>query len=215
MLHSVIRASTGRPAMAGPPYSTALAGRTRRTPTARMKASTASLASTPRQPAREGDEHALLPHLPDALGGEHHLALAGADAEGERTQRPVRAGMRVAAHQGGARQGEAQLRADDVDDAVPAVRHRDVGDRERLRIVLEPAQLARGEPVRHRPPATWWAQRGRRRPDALAAAGTPGLRRGRRTLRAAHLLHEMAIDIKQRAAIRIGLDDMFVRDLAQ
>ena len=46
------------------------------------------------------------------------LDLAGADAEGQRAERAVRRGMAVAADQRGARQGEALLGPDDMDDAL-------------------------------------------------------------------------------------------------
>ena len=46
------------------------------------------------------------------------LDLAGADAKGQRSERPVRGGMRVAADDGHAGLGQAELGADDVDYAL-------------------------------------------------------------------------------------------------
>ena len=53
-----------------------------------------------------------------ALGGEHVLDFAGADAEGQRAERAVRGSVAVAADDGLAGLGDAQLRADDVHDAL-------------------------------------------------------------------------------------------------
>jgi hypothetical protein len=60
------------------------------------------------------------------LGGQHVLDLAGADAEGQRTERAVRRRVRVAAHDGHAGLGQTELRADDVHDALVDVAHREV-----------------------------------------------------------------------------------------
>ena len=53
-----------------------------------------------------------------ALGGEHVLDFGSSDAEGERAESAVRAGVTVAAHDGHAGLGDAKLRADDVHDAL-------------------------------------------------------------------------------------------------
>src|SRR5690625_3737764 len=52
------------------------------------------------------------------LGREHVTHLAGADPEGDRAERPVRAGVRIAAGDGGTRLGYALLGSDHVDDAL-------------------------------------------------------------------------------------------------
>ena len=64
------------------------------------------------------------------LGREHMLDLAGADAERERAERAMRRGMAVAADHRGARQGEALLGPDDVDDALLGRDRVDIGDAE-------------------------------------------------------------------------------------
>jgi hypothetical protein len=61
----------------------------------------------------------VLGALEQALGGQHVLDFAGADAEGQRAKRAVRGGVAVAADDGHARLGQAQLRADHVHDALP------------------------------------------------------------------------------------------------
>src|SRR5439155_16146216 len=53
-----------------------------------------------------------------ALRGEDELDLRGADAERERTERAVRRRVRVAAHDHHPRLAQAELRADDVNDAL-------------------------------------------------------------------------------------------------
>ena len=56
--------------------------------------------------------------LRQGLGGEDVLDLAGADAEGEGSEGPVGGGVGVSADDGHAGLGEAELGADDVDDAL-------------------------------------------------------------------------------------------------
>src|SRR6266404_327006 len=56
--------------------------------------------------------------LREALRGEHVLDFAGADAEGERAKRAMRGSVAVAANDGLPGLRDAQLRADDVHDAL-------------------------------------------------------------------------------------------------
>ena len=64
------------------------------------------------------------------LGGRDLLALAGADAERQGAERAVRAGVAVAADDRHAGLREAELRSDDVDDALLRVAHRVQADAE-------------------------------------------------------------------------------------
>ena len=64
------------------------------------------------------------------LGGQHVADLGGADSESDRTESPVRGGVRVPAGDRGARLGDALLRADDVDDPLLPGREVEVGDAE-------------------------------------------------------------------------------------
>ena len=82
------------------------------------------------------DAHLVGPEraLEEGLGGQHHLHLARADAECERAEGAVGGRVRVAADDGHARLREAQLRADDVDDAL-AVRAQRVERDAELRAV--------------------------------------------------------------------------------
>ena len=59
----------------------------------------------------------------EALCGEDVAHLRGADAEGDGADGAVGGGVAVAARDGHARLGEAELGADDVDDALLARRH--------------------------------------------------------------------------------------------
>ena len=82
--------------------------------------------------------------LEQALGREDHLDLARADPERERPERAVGRGVRVAAHDRHAGLRQAELGADDVDDAL-AVRAEPVErDPELLAVALELRDLERG-----------------------------------------------------------------------
>ena len=74
-----------------------------------------------RQLAVDDRAHVLRLLLDQRLRGEHVLDFGGADAIGERAERAVRRRMAVAAHERRARQREALLRPDDVDDALALV----------------------------------------------------------------------------------------------
>ena len=95
-------------------------------PMAPMMVSTTSLAVTPgaRSPSTVT---AMVAGrcLGQRLGGQDVLDLARPDAEGERTERAVGGGVAVAADDRHARLGPALLGADDVDDALVRVAHRD------------------------------------------------------------------------------------------
>ena len=56
--------------------------------------------------------------LRQRLRGQHVLDLGGADAEGQRAERAMRGGVRVAADDGHAGLGDAELRADHVHDPL-------------------------------------------------------------------------------------------------
>ena len=124
MLHTVIRPSIDSARMAGPRYSMTWP-MPPPVPMRPMMARTMSLAVTPAgSVALDLDGHGGGPHLGQGLGGEHVLDLGGADAEGERAEGAVGRGVAVAADDGHARLGQAQLGPDDVDDALVGVAHR-------------------------------------------------------------------------------------------
>ena len=78
-----------------------------------------SLAVTPRgRLPLTHDVHGFGSRLHQALGGQHVLDFASADAEGQRAERAVRGSVAIAADDGLAGLGDAKLRADDVHDAL-------------------------------------------------------------------------------------------------
>mmetsp|Transcript_15577 Transcript_15577/g.49249 ORF Transcript_15577/g.49249 Transcript_15577/m.49249 type:complete len:529 (-) Transcript_15577:350-1936(-) len=83
------------------------------------------------------DAHVLLVLHHERLRRKHVLNFRGANAKRERTESPVRGGVAVAAHEGGARQREALLRPDDVDDALPVVVHAEEREPEGLDVILQ------------------------------------------------------------------------------
>ncbi len=64
------------------------------------------------------DAEGLGQRLGQALGGQNVFHFRSADAEGQRAERAVRAGVAVAANDGHARLGNAQLRTDDMHDPL-------------------------------------------------------------------------------------------------
>jgi hypothetical protein len=94
-------------------------------PISPMMARMMSLAVTPgRQLAVDTHQHVLRLLLDQRLRGEHMLDLGRADAMRERAEGAMRRGVAVAADDRHARQREALLGADDVDDALAMVEAR-------------------------------------------------------------------------------------------
>ena len=69
------------------------------------------------------------------------LDFRGADAIGERAEGAMRRGVAVAADDGGAGQGEALLRADDVDDALSLIELVEIFDAEVLGVLRQRRDL--------------------------------------------------------------------------
>jgi len=84
-----------------------------------------------RQLAVDIDRHLLRPVLRQRLCGQNVLDLTGADTERESSERTVRRGVAVTAYDHHARLGQAQLRSDDMHDALVAVTERGLADAER------------------------------------------------------------------------------------
>ncbi len=99
------------------------------------------------QLARVEDSHRAGLVLDHALGGEHVLDLAGADAEGERAEGAVGGGVGVAADDRHAGLGHAQLGADHVHDPLAVGAERVDGDAELVAVALERFDLHAGELV--------------------------------------------------------------------
>ena len=87
------------------------------------------------------DSHGFRLRLQHTLARQHHLHLGGSDAESHGTHRAMRGGVRVAADDCHARQGESPLRSDDVDDTIPFVIHAEVAQSEVLCVLFERGHL--------------------------------------------------------------------------
>lgn len=81
--------------------------------------------------------HVLAPLGDEALGGEHVLDLAGADAKGEGAKGAMCRRVAVSADDCGTGEGEALLGADDVDNSLPLVAQAEICDAKVLDVLLE------------------------------------------------------------------------------
>jgi hypothetical protein len=158
--------------------------------------------------------HVLRFRLDQRLGRQHVLHFRGADAVGERAERAMGRGVAVAAHDRGARQREALLGADDVDDALPLVELVEVLKIEVLGVLGEIGDLRRALGIRiglaavgGRHVVIDHQQRLLRRAH-LAARKAQSLER----LRRRHLMHEVPVDIDQAGSIRLLVDQVVVPD---
>ncbi len=124
-------------------------------------------------------------------------------------------GVAVAADDRRARQGEALLRPDDVDDALAGVELVVIFDAEFARVLGELLHLQTALGIGDAAAAVG-------RLDVVVDDGERLLRRAHLAprhaqplegLRARHLVHEMAVDIEERRAFGPGLDDVVVPDL--
>ncbi len=168
------------------------------------------------QRAGDLDAHVLRLALDQGLRRQHVLDLGGADAVGQRAERPVGRGVAVAAHDRHARQGPALLGADDVHDALPHVADRVVVDAElggggveRLDLdaavlVLDP--LGAVERGGHVVVGHGDGLAGRADLPARQAQPLEGLGAG-------DLMDEMPVDVEQRGAVLGLVDEMGVPDL--
>ena len=143
------------------------------------------------------------------------LHLRGADAVRERAEGAVGRGVAVAADDRHARQREALLRPDDVDDALPVVELVVIFDAEVPGVLSQRLHLQRGFGIRDAAPSVGGrhvvidhGQRLLRRMHR--AVGEPEALEG---LRAGHLMNQVAVDIEERGAVRRFLHQMVVPDL--
>ena len=144
------------------------------------------------------------------------LDLGGADAVRQRAECAMGRGVAVAADDRGARQGEALLGADDVDNALTLVVLVEIFNAELGRVVgqrldLNPAFLVLDaeRPVRRgRDIVIDHGQRLLRRTH-LAVHGAQAFER----LRAGHFMHQVPVDIEQAGAVILLIDHVVVPDL--
>jgi hypothetical protein len=148
----------------------------------------------------------------EALRGEHVLDLARADPEGQRAERAVRGGVAVATDDRHARLRDAQLGADDVDDALALGAQRVERDGELLavsleRLDLDAAELVLDERDRGRAVGRHVVVGGGQRAVGAAhrAAGEPQPVEG---LRARDLVNEVQVDPQQAGRDLVGGPDL-------
>ena len=164
--------------------------------------------------AVDDDAHVLGLRLDQRLRRQHMLDLRRADAMRQRAEGAMRRRMAVAADDRRARQGEALLRPDDMDDALAAVVLVEIIDAEILGIGGERLDLDAAFLIL----------------DALRAIGgrhimiddserllrrahlAPGESQPFECLRARHLVDEMAVDIDEAGAVVLAIDHMVVED---
>ena len=147
--------------------------------------------------AVDDDAHVLGLRLDQRLRRQHVLDLRGADAEGERAEGAVRRGVAVAADDRRARQREALLGPDDVDDALARVELVVIFDAEFARVLGELLDLQAALGIGDAAAAVGGL-------DVVVDDGERLLRRAHLApahaqalegLRARHLVHEMAVDV--------------------
>ena len=145
------------------------------------------------------NRHGLKGSHRQGLGGEHVLNLAGADTEGQCTERAVRGGVGVAAHDGHAGLGQAQLRADDVNDALVGVTQGMQANTELLGILAQGVDLGAARDVCD---GQVDVDRGRvvilgRNRQIGAANLSSGEAQALECLGARHFVHEVEVDVEQ------------------
>ena len=154
------------------------------------------------------DRHAHIARatLADHLRRQHMFDLRRSDSERERTERPVRRGMAVAAHDRHSGLRAPLLGTDDMDDAAAWVAHRKILDPEVPRVLDQCLELRPRLAVGNR-------SRPRRLPrrrnimvrQGQRALGTPDRPPRRREpgegLRRGHLVQKMQVDIQQGLAV--------------
>ena len=145
------------------------------------------------------DPHVLGLGLDQRLGGQHMLDLGGADAVGERAEGAVGRGVAVAADDRRARQGEALLGPDDVDDALPRIELVVIFDAELARVLGELLDLLAALRIGDAGAAV-------RRLDVVVDDGERLFRRAHfasahaqalEGLRARHLMDKVAVDVDE------------------
>ncbi len=104
-----------------------------------------------RRHALEAHEHLRAALVRQGLRGEHLLDLARADAEGERSERAVRRGVRVAAHDRHAGLRDAELGTDHVHDPLAAMSATVQADAEVVAVSVERLELLSRHVIVDRP----------------------------------------------------------------
>ncbi len=158
--------------------------------------------------------------LEQALGGQDVFDFTGADSEGQRAKRAVRGGVTVAADDGHAGLGEAEFRADDVNNASVRAGHAVQGDAEFSGVGLHLLDLGGGQGVCNRckaPTALVGVGRGGRdgvvhRGDGFLGAADfeSTLAQAGKSLGRGDFMHEVQVDIEDGRGIGLFGDNVGV-----
>ena len=163
------------------------------------------------------DQHGFRFALRQALRGQHVLDFGCANAERQRSERAVRAGVAVAADDRHAGLGKSEFRADYVDDALVGRVHVEQRNAEFLAIFLQGLDLEGGNRVGN------WRAAGLGRdvvidrgdgPVGLAYAAS-GRTEAVKRLRRSHLVDQMQVYIKKRQAVWRRRDYVLVPDFLE
>jgi hypothetical protein len=159
--------------------------------------------------------HVLRPPLDQRLGREHVLHFGCPDAMGNRAERAMRRRVAVAAHDRRARQREALLGPDHVDDALPLVATIVVLDAEVAAVLLHVGELLAALRIfgRLRPITGRDVVVGDGECQFRAAHATVRHAQAFERLRARHLVDEVAVDEQHARPVRLLADDMGVENL--
>ena len=138
------------------------------------------------------------PALDQRLRRQHMGQFAGADAEGQRAEAAMGAGMAVAADDQAAGQAQAQFGPDDMDDALPGLVDIEQLDAARggldpqRRQQFQPDLAGAGAPRRRRDRVV-----GRRKGQFRAVDGEIAALEIEQAARAAEIVQQMAVDMQQ------------------
>ncbi len=140
------------------------------------------------------------------MGGQHVLHLGGADTEGQGSQGAVSGSVGIAADHGHARQRGALLRPDHVHDALARITHGELPDAELSRIVGQGLHLNAGYRIGDAFDASGLVGGGhivvRRGQVGLSPPRlAPGQSQALEGLRRGHLVHQLAVYIKECGAV--------------
>ena len=159
----------------------------------------------------DANQHRLRLLLHQTLCCQHMLNFGSTDAHGHAAESPVRAGMRIAAHDGHAGQDGTIFWANHVNNALTQILEREISQRTRFTDVrVERLDLL----ARHRvfDPALPEVGRRiviRRRHDrCIAPRLAPGQSQPLKGLWTRHFVHQMTIDVNQRSTIGFFLHHM-------
>jgi hypothetical protein len=170
---------------------------------------------TERQLPDEPEPHRLRLALREGLGREHVLDLGRPDPERKRPEGAVRRGVAVAADDRHAGLRDPELRADDVDDALPAAAGRVEGDAELLAVSPQSVELGPRERVADRPLLGGDVVVHRRDGEVGAPHAATCQPQALEGLRRGHLVDEVQIHVEQSRLARRLRHDMALPDAVE